>query len=55
LAIEALDKKLNEESAPAPLLPFESWLREFDAWVSNQRTRNPHFDDSRDSIYPDPS
>ena len=32
-------------------LSYEQWSREFRAWISQQRSRNPNFDDSRESIY----
>lgn len=52
LALEALNDQLNGES-PTATLPAEAWLLEFDAWVSNHKSRNPRFDDSREGIYPD--
>lgn len=42
---------INEEEA-APDAPREQWLRSFDALVKGQKSRNPRFDDSRESIYP---
>lgn len=53
LALEALEDKLSVESVPAPVLSAEDWNLHFDAWVTGHSSRNPHFDDSRDSIYPD--
>lgn len=32
-------------------LPYDDWLQEFKSWVSRHHSRNPAFDDSRDSIY----
>lgn len=29
----------------------EEWIARFDAWIATQRSRNPNFDDSRESIY----
>ena len=55
LALEALNERLNGEPVSAPTLPVEVWLQEFDAWVSGHTSRNPQFDDSRESIYPDRS
>lgn len=52
LALEALQEKLSGEM-PFETLSTEEWLSQFDAWVSEQRSRNPQFDDSRESIYPD--
>lgn len=53
LALEALEDKLSTEPAPTPVLSSEDWNLQFDAWVHGHSSRNPHFDDSRDSIYPD--
>ncbi|MBW3540119.1 MAG: DUF1778 domain-containing protein [Planctomycetes bacterium] len=40
----------TQESA-APAVPYDQWKREFDAWISSRPSRNPAFDDSRESIY----
>ncbi len=32
--------------------PHELWLRNFDAFVKRQTSRNPQFDDSRKNLYP---
>lgn len=53
LALQALDDQLNGAFVSAATLPTEVWLREFDAWVSELKPRNPQFDDSREGIYPD--
>ena len=51
LALEALDEKLAcEEGVHETPSPGE-WLRQFDAWVGELKSRNPNVDDSRDSIY----
>ena len=53
--LTAVEEKLGPaESQPdnAGALSYEQWKREFDDWRSRLRTRNPHFDDSRESIYP---
>jgi len=47
---------LIETDMPAESPPEESraeWLKRFDAFVARQRSTNPHFDDSRESIYQD--
>ncbi|MGD9636204.1 MAG: hypothetical protein AB7G28_23940 [Pirellulales bacterium] len=31
----------------------EKWLTYFEKWLAERKTHNPHFDDSRASIYPD--
>lgn len=53
LALEALQDKLSAEVTPTPVLSPDDWTRQFQAWVSSHSSRNPRFDDSRDSIYPD--
>lgn len=53
LALEALDEKLATSLNSGPDLSREEWLRHFNEWVSKQKSRNPNFDDSRESIYPD--
>ncbi|MEO8495981.1 MAG: hypothetical protein ABI614_12985 [Planctomycetota bacterium] len=30
---------------------YDQWRGEFQAWLASQRSRNPHFDDSRESLY----
>ena len=32
-------------------MPFDQWNAEFKAWVAAHQSRNPDFDDSRESIY----
>jgi predicted transcriptional regulator len=51
LVLDAIEQNLVEESTPA--IPYEEWARLFDQWVKSHRSRNPNFDDSRESIYPD--
>lgn len=53
LALEALQDKLSSDASGAPQLSVEEWTRQFDAWVEGLPSRNPHFNDSRESIYPD--
>jgi hypothetical protein len=49
--LDAVYEKLaDEEAVPSPLA-YEQWLTEFRRWVSSHSSRNPNFDDSRDSIY----
>jgi hypothetical protein len=52
VALEALQEKLDAE-LESPILPADEWVIQFDAWVESHRSRNPSFDDSRGSIYPD--
>jgi hypothetical protein len=30
---------------------YEQWRKDFRSWIASHPSRNPHFDDSRDSIY----
>ncbi len=39
-----------QTSTPSKLSP-EEWVKRFTAWTKSQRSTNPHFDDSRESIY----
>ncbi|MFN5904906.1 MAG: hypothetical protein ACK5A3_02560 [Planctomyces sp.] len=32
-------------------LPYERWRQQFQQWVRTHKTRNPDFDDSRESMY----
>lgn len=43
---------LEEVPQASSALSQEQWLQKFDAFVARQTSRNPHFDDSRESIYP---
>ncbi len=52
LALDAIQENLAEEPSTPPI-PYEEWARLFDAWLRDQRSRNPNVDDSRESIYPD--
>jgi hypothetical protein len=52
LALDAIQQNLAEEPN-TPVIPYEEWARLFDDWVKSHRSRNPHVDDSRESIYPD--
>ncbi len=46
--------QLDLEDLPpaAPSVSRDLWLHKFDAFIAKQTTRNPQFDDSRESIYP---
>jgi hypothetical protein len=54
-SLEAYILHLVEEQEPSrvepPPLPYEQWRDQFWAFVSQQKSRNPNFDDSRESIY----
>ena len=41
------------ENGEATAESRKDWRARFDAFVARQRSTNPHFDDSRESIYPD--
>lgn len=42
----------TDENGPAhAAVPYDEWHREFRDWVARHRSRNPRFDDSRESIY----
>ena len=51
-ALRLLKEKTEEaEADDAQLLPPEEWVREFRKWARSHKPRNPHLDDSRESIY----
>jgi hypothetical protein len=50
--LDAVVERLEERSgSPAEDLPYEHWKNDFHSWISSHLSRNPGFDDSRDSIY----
>jgi hypothetical protein len=50
--LTAVQEKLAErEDAADQPLPYDEWSGEFHRWLSSHPSRNPHVDDSRDSIY----
>lgn len=49
--LDAVEEKLEEEIDSSAAIPYEPWRDEFRSWISRQRSRNPQFDDSRESIY----
>ncbi len=53
LVLTAVDHELEERGGGSSTeeLPYERWSEEFRAWIASRRSRNPHFDDSRESIY----
>jgi hypothetical protein len=53
LALQVLQESLAGEFGSSPSLSNEEWLRQFNTWVSDHRSRNSRFDDSRESIYAD--
>ena len=32
-------------------LPYEQWQQDFETWLASHTSRNPNFDDTRESIY----
>ena len=52
LALEALDERLTDFNS-GPELSREEWLRRFNEWMSQVKSRNPNVDDSREGFYPD--
>lgn len=49
--LEAVEDKLNDRTGGEVELPYPQWHEEFQAWIASRRSRNPHFDDSRESMY----
>ncbi len=50
--LEAVQEKLEERNGSSTeMAPYEQWSAEFRSWIASQRSRNPQFDDSRESIY----
>ena len=50
---ELLQEKENRGQVPAYKLPYPEWKKRFDEFLSRQKSTNPNFDDSRESMYPD--
>ena len=52
LILNAVDRQLEESSGESREGPcYDVWCEEFRRWVAGHRSRNPRFDDHRDSIY----
>jgi hypothetical protein len=50
--VDSLQATLEQQSgSSAPMPPYEQWSQDFRSWTTGRQSRNPHFDDSRDSIY----
>jgi hypothetical protein len=50
--IKVLKQRLDKPTAnPQRLRSYAKWKVEFHKWIAEQRSQNPKFDDSRDSIY----
>jgi len=48
-----LEHFLNEQEVESPVtMPYEQWREQYWEFVGRQTSRNPDFDDSRESIYP---
>jgi hypothetical protein len=51
--LKVVQERLTEpEESASRKLSHEQWRRRFRNWVDSQVSRNPDFDDSRESIYP---
>ena len=46
-----VEEELDEPEDSPEHLSFEEWRARFRAWQATHISRNPHFDDSRESIY----
>lgn len=51
LIIDVMREKLDESEGHSDDVSYEQWQRNFQSWIAMQRSRNPGFDDSRESIY----
>jgi hypothetical protein len=50
--LTAVQEKLAEGAdVSAEIRSYDEWRTDFHRWVASHPSRNPHFDDSRDSIY----
>jgi len=50
--LDAVEEKLAGCDGPSTdVPPYERWNADFRRWISSHQSRNPSFDDSRDSIY----
>lgn len=49
--LDAVQEKLEDKACFFETIPYEQWRDDFRAWVASQESRNPQFDDSRESIY----
>ena len=47
---EEIDERDEPEDSPSKL-SYEQWSKRFQAFLAKQTSHNPHFDDSRESIY----
>lgn len=45
------DKLADQDELPTEGLSYDQWSSDFHRWLASHPSRNPHFDDSRDSIY----
>src|SRR5207249_7155630 len=50
--LNAVREKLSEgDDVPDQQLSYDEWSGEFQKWLASHPSRNPNFDDCRDSIY----
>ncbi|MBC7816542.1 MAG: hypothetical protein IAG10_06620 [Planctomycetaceae bacterium] len=48
--LRVVQEEIDERDEPRKL-SYEQWSKKFRAWQAKQTSHNPHFDDSRESIY----
>ena len=44
-------REMVAQDRNGPEVAYDRWREEFRAWLESHRSRNPDFDDSRESIY----
>jgi hypothetical protein len=49
--LDAVEEKLESRNGALYDRPYAEWSREYRQWVASHTSRNPSFDDSRESIY----
>jgi hypothetical protein len=51
--LDVVERQLEagDNGAAEPPAAYEQWQCDFQAWIASHRSRNPDFDDSRESIY----
>jgi len=50
--MDALNEKLSESNdSSGSHVSYEQWHAEFRNWIARHASRNPNFDDSRETIY----
>ena len=49
--LRVVEEELDDPDDVPQHRPFEQWRARFRAWQATHKSRNAHFDDSRESIY----